>query len=344
MIFLALPDYDVLPAPLWLVTLLHVLTLTLHFAAMGCLFGGMLALFAARLPGGLENPNARKLVKLFPTLMAATVTLGVAPLLFAQLVYGKVLYSAAIVSGWFWLGVPLAAMLAYACLYAAAFTKRGPARVRVWLLLALAGLVFVSVTYSSVFSLAERPEAQKTHYAGDTSGMVWLPDVGAWIFRWLHMLTGALTVGGFFLGVLGRKDEAAWSKGKLLFTLGTGAAFVTGMIYLLTLGDVLAPFMRSAGIYSLTVGILAAVVAVPLYLMRKLVGAGVALGLGVMGMVHARHVVRDVRLEGHFDAKAIGVDPQWAVFALFAVCLVIALGAVAWMLRIFFKADAEQAA
>jgi len=343
MTFLAAPDYDMLPAPLWLLTFLHVLTLTLHFAAMGCLFGGLLSLFGARLPGGLEHPHARRLVKLFPTLMAATVTLGVAPLLFAQLVYGRVLYSAAIVSGWYWLGIPVAAMLAYAFLYAAAFTDKGSGRVRLWLLLALAGLLYVSLTYSSVFSLAERPAAQKTWYAQDPTGLVWHPDVGAWILRWLHMVTGALTVGGFFFGVLGRRDETAWAKGKFLFTVGTGAAFLTGMVYLMTLGDVLGPFMRSPGIYGLTVGIFAAVGSVPLFWIRRLALSGASLGLGVAGMVQARHVVRDLRLEGQFDASALGVDPQWGVFALFAVCLVVALGVVGWMLRIFFRGDPEAA-
>lgn len=338
-ILAAAPDYDVLPAPLWLLTALHVLTLTLHFAAMGCLFGGLLTLFTARLPGGLEHPSARRMVKLFPTLMAATVTLGVAPLLFAQLVYGRVLYSAAIVSGWFWLGVPIAAMLAYAFLYAAAFTKKGVAHTRFWLLLALAGLVYVSLTYSSVFSLAERPDAQKSYYEGDPTGLVWHPDVGAWIFRWLHMLTGAFTVGGFFLGLLGRKDKATLDKGKLLFMLGTGAAFVTGTIHLITLGDSLLPFMKSSGSWSLTVGVLAAIAAVPLYLMQRWVSAGVSLGVGILGMVHARHALRDVRLAEHFDATALRVDPQWGVFALFVVCLLVALGAVAWMLRIYFRRD-----
>ena len=155
------------------------------------------------------------------------------------------------------------------------------------------------------------------------------------------MLTGAFTVGGFFLGLLGRKDEATLDKGRLLFMLGTGAAIVTGTIYLMTLGDSLLPFMRSSGIYSLTVGSFAAIAAVPLYLLHRWVLAGAGLGIGLLGMVHARHVLRDVRLGEHFDATALAVDPQWGVFALFVVCLLAALGAVAWMLRTFFRKDGD---
>ena len=37
----SLPDYDFLSAPLWLITILHVTTLTLHLTAMNFLFGGL---------------------------------------------------------------------------------------------------------------------------------------------------------------------------------------------------------------------------------------------------------------------------------------------------------------
>ena len=42
-----LPDYQFLPAPLWLITVLHILTLTLHFAAMNFLLGGLIERNAA---------------------------------------------------------------------------------------------------------------------------------------------------------------------------------------------------------------------------------------------------------------------------------------------------------
>ena len=326
-----------LPAPLWLITVLHVLTLTLHFLAMGCLFGGVLVLFAARFEGGFAHPIARRWVGLLPSLMATTVTLGVAPLLFAQLVYGEVLYAAAIVSGWFWLGVPLAAMLAYACLYAASFTRRGPGRVRFWLLLALAGLVYVSLTYSSVFSLAEDPAAQRQGYAGDPTGLVWNADVGRWVWRWLHMVTGAFTIGGFLLGVLGRHDKRVRADATLLFLLGTGGAFVTGTVYLFTLGDILKPFMHTGGIHAVTTGVVAALVAIPLFVKRKLVSAGLMLALSIGTMVYGRHVVRDLRLQGHLDPATLAIEPQWGIFIVFVVCLLVAVAAVAWMLRIYTR-------
>ena len=74
--------------------------------------------------------------------------------------------------------------------------------------------MYVSLVYSSVFSMAERPELQRELYAANQSGLVINPDVGDWIFRWLHMLSGATMVGAWFVWLLGRNDEQVSSAGK----------------------------------------------------------------------------------------------------------------------------------
>lgn len=94
-----LPDYHFLPAPLWLVTALHLVTLTLHFAAMNFLVGGLIVILFGRTRDKWSDPTVTKYFKLFPAAVAATVTLGVAPLLFVQLVYPRPLYAASITSG-----------------------------------------------------------------------------------------------------------------------------------------------------------------------------------------------------------------------------------------------------
>jgi hypothetical protein len=97
-----LPNYEFLPAPLWLVTTLHLVTLTLHFVAMNFLLGGVIIVLHAAIRKRWDDPTLLHFGRLFPAAMAATVTLGVAPLLFLQVVYPKQVYAAAIVSGWFW--------------------------------------------------------------------------------------------------------------------------------------------------------------------------------------------------------------------------------------------------
>ena len=337
----ALPEYQFLPAPLWLITTLHLLTLTLHFIAMNFMVGGIVTILFGKIDDRWNNPVVKQYLKLFPTIMAATVTLAVAPLLFTQLTYGGGIYAASIVSGWFWILVPIVVIVAYYFLYGAAFAKAGNPKVKGWMIVALACLIYVSLVQSSVFSMAERPELQKELYAANQSGLVLNSNVGEWIFRWLHMLTGAVTVGAFFVALLGRNHEQVFKAGRTFFVVGTVAAMLTGLVYMLSLGDHLKPFMKSSGIWMVTIGFVLSLASVHFIFKKKWLLSGLTLFVSVVTMVIARHVLRLVvmpygtRPMEIYEGK---VQPQWDVFGLFLVFFVIALALVYWMLKIFFSA------
>lgn len=337
-----LPDYDFLPAPLWILTILHVLTLTLHFFAMNFLVGGVVVALTGRFEDRWTNPTIQKFVRLFPSVMAGTVTLGVAPLLFTQLVYGGMVYSASIVSGWLWILIPLVVMVVYYFLYAASFAPRGSAKIKEKLVFAILGLIFVSLVQSSVFSLAEQPALQEELYRASQTGAVVNTNFASWIPRWLHMITGAITVGAFFFGWLGRNDKEAWAIAKRFFVGGFVLASIFGVVYLLLLGDLLKPFMQSMGIWVLTVGIIFGLGSLHFFFKQKFVGAAAMMLVSMLGMVGARHALRNVALDvaGH-PQTGWRVEPQWGVFGLFLVCFIVALALVAWMLKLYFTDNAE---
>lgn len=327
-----LPDYEFLAAPLWLVTMLHLLTLTLHFVAMNFLLGGVIIVLHAALRRKWDDPTLLKFLRLFPAAMAATITLGVAPLLFVQLVYPRQIYSAAIVSGWFWLNVITAAIIAYYALYRTAGKLSVPA-----LLLALAGLVYVSLVYSSVFSMAEKPNLIHDLYGKSQAGMTLNPDAGDYLLRWLHMILGAVTVGGFFVGMLGRNEPAAYQTGKQFFVGGMVLASLVGMAYLLSLQPILAGFMKTPAIGALTVAVLLSLGSLHFFFKKNFCASGTMLFVSMLGMVYARHTVRLLKLAGHFDPASWRIAPQWGPFAMFLICFVIALAVVAYMLRLFLR-------
>jgi hypothetical protein len=329
-----LPTYEFLPAPLWLITVLHLLTLTLHFLAMNFLFGGVVILLFGRIRNRWEHPVVQNYLKLLPVAMAATVTLGVAPLLFLQLVYYDQVYSAAIVSGWFWLLVVLVVIVTYYALYGATMGKRGKSAL---LGLALIGLIYVSFIYSTVFSMAERPDMLRRLYAACQAGLNINDQGGIWALRWAHMVTGAITVGAFFMGVVGRKDPVILGLGKRFFLWGMVGTMTMGLAYLLTLGDFLVPLMRSIGIWALLVSIVLSLGALHLYFKEKFPGAGILVALSMVGMVVARHTLRLIVLEGTFDPGSIPVHPQWGVFALFVLCFVAGVATIGIMLNLFFS-------
>ncbi|MFH1372877.1 MAG: hypothetical protein ABII79_03675 [bacterium] len=329
-----LPDYNFLSAPLWLVTLLHWITLTLHFVAMNFVLGGGLVLLFGKLDDKWNHPIIRRFIKLFPTLMAATITLGVAPLLFLQLTFHRQAYSAAIVSAWPWLFVLVAVMIAYYLLYGASFAKN--AKHSTLLALALICMAYVAFVYSATFALVERPAAIAQHYADNQSGLFINPDIGAYGLRWLHMILGALTVGGFFVGLLGRSDDKVYALGKKFFLYGMVAAMIIGLAYLFTLGVDLQPFMRGYGIWSLTVGIILSLAALHFFFKKSFFAAGAMTLVSMLAMVITRHALRLVRLDGIWEPATIPIRPQWSVLAMFLICFVLALGLVWYMLRSYF--------
>jgi hypothetical protein len=328
-----LPDYQFLSAPLWLINTLHHITLTLHFVAMNFLVGGLATILFGKFTNRWQHPVVQQFVKLLPTAMAATVTFGVAPLLFVQLVYHRQVYSTAIISGWLWLMIIPVVIVAYYLLYGASFGTS--VRKGLYLGLALAGFGYVSLVYSSVFSLAENPVLAQSVYAENQSGMVLNPNVGEYLFRWLHMLFGAVTVGGFFVGWIGRDNEAAFNVGRQFFLWGMAVASLFGLVYLFTLGEALVPLMRTPGIWALTLGIVLSVGSLHFYFKKRFVPAAAMVFVSMLMMVYTRHHLRLVRLADHFDPTSVPVKMQWSFLLLFLVCFVIAVGVVWYMIRLF---------
>jgi hypothetical protein len=338
-----LPDYHFFPAPLWLLTTLHVVTLTLHFIAMNFVFGGLVVILFGRFENKWTNPTVKRFVQLFPTIMAATVTFGVAPLLFLQVVYPAQVYSASITSAWFWLLVPIVAMLAYYAFYTAVFGSReGRENRTIWLALALAGLIFISLVYSSVFALAENPKLIAALYASRQNGLV-VNSSFTWLVRWSHMVLGAVGIGGFFVMILGR-DENARLTGKQFFLGAMIAAMIAGLGYLFTLGDAVPGLMQSPAIWALFVAIVLALGALHFGAKGKPVPAALLLFLSMLGMVTTRHTIRLIELGDRIDLASVPIRPPWDVFAIFLACFLAALALVAWMLKLFFHVGSRKAA
>jgi hypothetical protein len=331
------PSYEFLSAPVWLITGLHVLTLALHFAAMGLLFGGLGLILVARVDDKWNRPAVRTFLRALPSAMAATVTLGVAPLLFVQLVYHRQVYAAAIVSAWYWMALLAAVVVAYFLLYRVALVPRlAPGRVSLWLTVAFVALFFVSLVYAGVFSMAEAPGTIQAAYAADASGRSFNPDLGAWLWRWFHMVAGAFTLGAFGLGVFARRDERFFAYARGALVVAMSAAVLAGLLYLGNLGPLLARFLQSPALLFIGLTLVLSLVALALFFRGRLAAAGALLFVSLLSMVANRQLLRSLRLEGVVDSAAMPFRPQWSVLVLFAVCFVLALAAVGVMLRLYF--------
>jgi len=330
-----LPGYEFISVPLWLITTLHIVTLALHFAAVGFLFGGLVVLLGGRIEDRWHNATVRQYVTLLPTAMAATITLGVAPLLFTQLVYHRQIYAAAIIGAWFWLLILVLAAVAYYLLYGASFMASASPLAK-WLFPAALALLGISFIYSSVFSLAERPDAMKALYAATQSGWGLNPHLGDYLLRWLNMIAGAVAVGGLSFALLARNDEAAFRAGRTFFLGGVIGGIGIGVCRVALLGPELDPFLHSVAFGASMAGAMLALGALFLFTRQKLPLSALLLFLSIVSLVSARHAMRVVRLGETPSPAVTNVQPQWGIFLVFLVCFVLALGLVAYMVRAYF--------
>ncbi len=108
-----------LPAPIWLFKLLHIVTLSLHFVAMEILVGGLLIAVLLNIFGRSVSAAtaASAISRRLTIVMTYVINLGVPPLLFAQVLYGRAIYTSSVMIGLRWIAVIPALILAYWLLY-----------------------------------------------------------------------------------------------------------------------------------------------------------------------------------------------------------------------------------
>ena len=110
------------PAPAWLLWALLQLTFFLHLLAMNVVLGGSILALHWRLSRRTDSATPRAEVvaafaRALPVAVAAAVTFGVAPLLFVQVLYGRVFFTSSILMAWWWLAVVPLVVFAYSGAY-----------------------------------------------------------------------------------------------------------------------------------------------------------------------------------------------------------------------------------
>jgi hypothetical protein len=353
-VILAAADPTGLPAPVWLLKLLLVFTFLLHVVPMNLVLGGGLVMGWAswrgrRLAHGGDGEAGRRygamasrIARLMPVATAFTITLGIAPLLFLQVLYGQLFYTSSVLMAWAWLGVIGLLMIGYYGYYGVAFSKE----ILSWkaaLLSFASAILFLAVgfIFTNNLTLMLRPEKLGPMYARSGHGLHWnLDDPTLWP-RFLHFAVASLAITGLFLALVGARRAKAdpatgeWIRGCGVKLFG-GATLVqlgVGIWFLFALPErVRGSFLgASPGDTALLWGSVAVAVAA-IFLTRKspLLGTG-AIAVTLVGMAVVRQRVRTLMLAPYFSTESLEVRPQTTVFLIFVVLLLAGLGVVAWM-------------
>jgi hypothetical protein len=346
------------PAPPLLLWALLQLTFLLHRGAMNVVLGGSILALRWRFSRRAEDAAHRAtfvalFAKALPVAVAATVTLGVAPLLFVQVLYGRLFFTSSILMAWLWLAVVPLVILAYSGAYLLAFRGEGLGPRARWVA-ALVALLFAAVAflYVSNVTRALRPDTFAEAWRSSGRGLTLNSSDPTLLPRYLHVLLGAVAVaalGVTLVGVLRRGRDAAFAawavrRGSAVFTAATAANVFVGLLFLLAQPrDVLIRLVGGDAwaMSLLALGILLGVAAAGLGLLslgtKELVRATWAqvgiLGATLVVMVFLRDQVRQIALRNAGFEHPAWVAPQWGAFALFAVLLLAGIGTIAWMAR-----------
>ncbi len=339
-----IPTADTLTAGWGWFQFLLMLTFPLHLFAMNAMLGTALTAFIAHLyPGRPHRELSHELAKALPFLVAFTVNLGVAPLLFVNVIYGHLLYSSTVLMGLFWLAVIPIMILAYYMIYIYDFGFKKLGNLAMFLLLAaLALLMMVGFIFSNNMTLMISPASWPRWFTTAGGTLLNLADP-ILLPRYLHMMTGSLAVGGLFVALYSKialKHDSELSEtgtrlGMQLFTWLTGLQLLVGTWFLLTLpGEVMKRFMGSNMVATglLAAGILLAVASLITGYQRKVMTTlWLTLPL-VYLMSFIRDSVRTGYLAPYFDMTKVPTNVQWSPLIFFLVTLVMGVGVIIWML------------
>jgi len=297
------------------------------------------------------------LARRLPVVMTYVINLGVPPLLFAQVLYGRALYTSSILIGLWWIAVIFLLIGCYWHIYRfAAKTQEGR---RAWpmALISLALAVLISRIYSTNMTLMLHPEAWQRLYAASAIGAQ-LPAVDpALMPRWLSMLTGGLAVGGLWMIWLAGQRAIELEVRGYLSAVGGRMAVVALPLQILFAFQVISAqpglirqglvsdvYFRSAALVWLAgaglLSLLAAWCAATRPTSRLPGWMALALGLvAMLGMASCRDVLRDVTLLSHgYNVWDRAVAANWPVISFFLICFVAGLVCMAWLISVSLRA------
>jgi hypothetical protein len=354
-----------LPAPIWLFKLLHILTLALHFVAVEMLLGGLLLAVFLSIFRGPAHVAARAIARRLTVVMTYVINLGVPPLLFAQVLYGRALYTSSVLIGAYWISIIAILMLTYWLLYR--FSARLDAGKSAWWIGLSAWLLagFIARLLSTNMTLMLRPEVWRSMYSASAAG-VYLPTGDPTLTpRWLLMLAGGLFIGGLWMVYLSGRSTFNSDEKKFLSGFGGKVAAFFGLVYLAAglwanavqpapvkalmaaphAGYEFYKFYLLAGIGWSALVVVAVVLAVFAAFSKVAAGwlgwAGALVALLIeITFTTYRDAVRDLTLLSKgFDVWNRVVVTNWSVVGIFLVLFVVGLVVAGWLVSVVARSQ-----
>jgi hypothetical protein len=348
-----IPSPDAIPVHWGWFQGLLIVTFILHLLFMNTMLGSSIIALTREFATKDEPCDLNKDLSLkLPYTVAFTVNLGVAPLLFLQVLYGHLMYTSSILMAVYWLSIVLLVMIAYYSLYIYdfKFDALGQAR-RIFIVIAVVLLLFVGFIFTNNMTLMMQPE-QWTRYFTNPYGTLLNLQEKMLIPRYLHFVVGSVAVGGLFQAVVweikrkkkGEQAEEAVRSGLNWFLGATIVQILIGIWFLSSLPqEKMMLFLGSDTLRTLLLiaGILCALSAL-IFAAKNYVWATLGSTLSTITiMVLIRDLLRMSWIKPFFSPTSLKVIPDNSPLILFLVSFAIGLVIIFYMLKIAATAGKE---
>jgi hypothetical protein len=335
-----IPTPEAIPAPWPIFEILGLLLFMLHLLFVNVVLGGSLLAFFSK--GSQESGLTQAIAGKIPSAIALGVTLGIAPLLFVQVIYGHLIYASSVLMALYWLLIIPLLIIAY---YAAYIHARSTIR---WLgrtAIGLAALIFLYIAFifTNNMTLMLQPDKWSAYFSNRSGTLLNLSDVTIWP-RYLHFVVASVAIAGLFGALVWQirakrgeaGSETGMKKGLRIFAIATSLQIGIGFWFLIALpreymlafmgGDLFATVL-------LVLGILLALAALVLAFLGKFWPTFWHVLALTLVMVMTRLAVRDLYIGQLFNVADLPLKPQYDVLILFGVVLAAGLAAVVYMVR-----------
>ena len=339
-----IPSPDTLQVHWFWLQLLLTLTTFLHFVAMNIMLGtGFIAFSSPFWRGSDVMPLNAHIARTLPYSLAFTINLGVAPLLFLQVLYGQFFYTSSILMAVYWLAIIGLLIASYYAAYVYRLRKDKGGLGRLYIGVSILLLLGVTFLFNNNISIMQMPEVW-THYFSDRTGWLLNFKDRSLVPRFLHFVASAVAMGGlaiaFYFEILKRRgatDGDAWIKlGCRWFTVASIINFGLGFWFLGSLPPgAHDPATLSGKIFFiLVVGSIATIIPAMAAAQTGRIFSATAWALvTVLLMTLSRDILRLTYLKPYFSLLDLPKALQYSPFVVFLFAFAGAVYIVVWMLK-----------
>ena len=348
-----IPTPDAIPVPWGWFYILLMVTFLLHILVMNAMLGGgIIALISALRNDQQSNLLAKEFSYKWPYTIAIAVNMGVAPLLFVQVLYGHFIYSSSLLMAVWWFSIFGLLILAYYAAYIYDFKFDAMGNGRIFMLeFSLLILLFIGFMFSNNMTLMLHPEKWHAYFENANGTLLNLSDVTLYP-RYLHFVVGSVAIAGLFFALVGHFNfskssvpkETLIDRGMNYFTYATGLQVFVGLWFFMALPTHIIDAFIGGDTYAtllLVCGVILAFAALYCgYKKMVITTSGLALATLIV-MIFMRDLVRRYYLNPYFKLSDLVVEPQYSPLIFFLIVFAVGLIMIGYMLKLAFGCRKE---